>query len=206
MAENSEIPNQNVSVDIKDHQSSVHVVNNVGKQTPHATATPTPSFDSFLQSVALFGTIMFLYYLCDDDHFFPAIERTYSRDLFWFLVLLLFAVAAGFTRRETAGKILNREQTEEWKGWMQVMFVWYHYFKATETYNAIRVFIAAYVWMTGFGKLAYIDIQCRLRTKSKRSHLLFLLSLLFNFTCNCCYCLSSTNFLCGPTVPSFPCA
>ena len=57
------------------------------------------------------------------------------------------------TRKETTDKILNREQTEEWKGWMQVMFVWYHYFKAAETYNAIRVFIAAYVWMTGFGKL-----------------------------------------------------
>jgi len=62
------------------------------------------------------------------------------------------AVAAGLTRKETPDKILNREQTEEWKGWMQVMFVWYHYFKAAETYNAVRVFIAAYVWMTGFGK------------------------------------------------------
>jgi hypothetical protein len=46
---------------------------------------------------------------------------------------------------------LNREQTEEWKGWMQVLFLLYHYFKASELYNAIRLFIAAYVWMTGFG-------------------------------------------------------
>jgi len=46
-----------------------------------------------------------------------------------------------------------RDQTEEWKGWMQVMFVWYHYFAAKEWYNWIRVYIACYVWMTGFGKL-----------------------------------------------------
>lgn len=44
-----------------------------------------------------------------------------------------------------------RDQTEEWKGWMQVMFVWYHYFAAEEWYNYIRVCVACYVWMTGFG-------------------------------------------------------
>jgi hypothetical protein len=45
-----------------------------------------------------------------------------------------------------------RDHTEEWKGWMQVMFVWYHYFAAKEWYNWIRLYIAAYVWMTGFGE------------------------------------------------------
>ena len=46
---------------------------------------------------------------------------------------------------------VRRDQTEEWKGWMQVMFVWYHYFAAKEWYNWIRIYIACYVWMTGFG-------------------------------------------------------
>uniref|UniRef100_A0A0V0IM85 Putative CAS1 domain-containing protein 1-like n=1 Tax=Solanum chacoense TaxID=4108 RepID=A0A0V0IM85_SOLCH len=54
---------------------------------------------------------------------------------------------------------LNRHQTEEWKGWMQVLFLIYHYFAATEIYNAIRVFIAAYVWMTGFGNFSYYYIR-----------------------------------------------
>lgn len=35
----------------------------------------------------------------------------------------------------------------------------YHYFAATEIYNAIRVFIAAYVWMTGFGNFSYYYIK-----------------------------------------------
>ena len=157
MAENGDIPNQKASLDLKDHQSNVQERGAEGKKSVQSQATIAPSLDSFLDSLAIFGFIMVLYYLCDDDHYFPATERTYSRDLFWFLVLLLFAVAAGLTRKETADKILNREQTEEWKGWMQVMFVWYHYFKAAETYNAIRVFIAAYVWMTGFGKYTRID-------------------------------------------------
>ena len=158
MVENVEITNQKAClVDIKEPNSSAQEINVVKKQRAQALATLRPSFDGFLHSVAIFGSIMFFFYLCDDDHYFPAVERTYSRDLFWFLVLLLFAVAAGLTKKKTADKILNREQTEEWKGWMQVMFVWYHYFKAAETYNAIRVFIAAYVWMTGFGKNTYKD-------------------------------------------------
>ena len=56
-------------------------------------------------------------------------------------------------------KHLQRDQTEEWKGWMQVMFLWYHYFNATEIYNVIRLYIAAYVWMTGFGNFSYYYIK-----------------------------------------------
>ena len=153
MVENGEMLKQKTSLDAKAHQNDVQESSVAWKQSVQVRATLAPSLDSFLHSVALFGSIMFIYYLCDDNHYFPAAQRTYSRDVFWFLVLLLFVVAAGLTRKETTdGKILNREQTEEWKGWMQVMFVWYHYFRAAETYNAIRIFIAAYVWMTGFGK------------------------------------------------------
>ena len=55
--------------------------------------------------------------------------------------------------------LLNRDQTEEWKGWMQVMFLLYHYFEAREMYNAIRIFIAGYVWMTGFGNFSYYYVR-----------------------------------------------
>ncbi|AQK53114.1 Protein REDUCED WALL ACETYLATION 3 [Zea mays] len=35
----------------------------------------------------------------------------------------------------------------------------YHYFDGSEIYNAIRVFIACYVWMTGFGNFSYYYIK-----------------------------------------------
>ncbi len=41
----------------------------------------------------------------------------------------------------------------------QVLFLIYHYFAATEIYNAIRIFIAAYVWLTGFGNFSYYYIR-----------------------------------------------
>jgi hypothetical protein len=37
----------------------------------------------------------------------------------------------------------------------QVLFLLYHYYEAREVYNAIRIFIAGYVWMTGFGNFSY---------------------------------------------------
>ena len=37
----------------------------------------------------------------------------------------------------------------------KVLFLLYHYFEAREAYNAIRIFIAGYVWLTGFGNFSY---------------------------------------------------
>lgn len=36
-----------------------------------------------------------------------------------------------------------------------MLFLLYHYFEAREAYNAIRIFISGYVWMTGFGNFSY---------------------------------------------------
>ena len=55
--------------------------------------------------------------------------------------------------------VLNRDQTEEWKGWMQFMFLLYHYYHAEETYNAIRIMITCYVWMTGFGNFSFFYLK-----------------------------------------------
>lgn len=125
---------------------------------------PLPSFDMFLKNVAIFGIVLIFFYLCDYRKVFPLLKRVYSRDEFLFLVFLLFLIACAFTIKPTSDKILNRDQTEEWKGWMQVMFVWYHYFSAQEWYNWIRVYIAAYVWMTGFGNFSFFwvhkDFSC----------------------------------------------
>ena len=52
-------------------------------------------------------------------------------------------------------EILNRYQTEEWKGWMQFTFLLYHYMHAMEIYNGIRIMITCYVWMTGFGNFSF---------------------------------------------------
>jgi len=109
-----------------------------------------------LRSMAELGSLMVWYFMCDRTSLFNAGEKSYSRDVFAFLFLVLTAVAFGSSNQLIkAPVLLARQQTEEWKGWMQVLFLLYHYFEAREIYNAIRIFIAAYVWMTGFGNFSY---------------------------------------------------
>ncbi|GAB2296911.1 Protein REDUCED WALL ACETYLATION 3 [Dionaea muscipula] len=121
-----------------------------------------------LRAMAEFGAILVYFYVCDRTNMLAESTKNYNRDIFLFLYFLLIIVSGitSFKKHQDksafTGKsihYLNRHQTEEWKGWMQVLFLMYHYFAATEIYNAIRVFIAAYVWMTGFGNFSYYYIR-----------------------------------------------
>ncbi|PIA28046.1 hypothetical protein AQUCO_07300017v1, partial [Aquilegia coerulea] len=121
-----------------------------------------------LRAISEFGVLLLYFYVCDRTNLFGESKKTYNRDIFLFLYFLLIIVAAITSfkihkdKSPFSGKAilyLNRHQTEEWRGWMQVLFLMYHYFAATEIYNAIRVFIAAYVWMTGFGNFSYYYVR-----------------------------------------------
>ena len=78
-----------------------------------------------------------------------------NKSLFWSCVFAMVLVALLTIRRVKKTGILNREQTDEWKGWMQIIFLLYHYYRGTWIYNEIRVFVSVYVWMTGFGNFIY---------------------------------------------------
>ncbi|KAL9402030.1 hypothetical protein Peur_005879 [Populus x canadensis] len=121
-----------------------------------------------LRAISEFGFFMVYFYICDRTDILGSSKKSYNRDLFLFLYFLLIIVSAitsfkiHHDKSPFSGKpilYLNRHQTEEWKGWMQVLFLMYHYFAATEFYNAIRVFIASYVWMTGFGNFSYYYVR-----------------------------------------------
>lgn len=121
-----------------------------------------------LRAMSEFGAVLIYFYICDRTNILGDSTKSYNRDLFIFLYALLIIVALMASLKKHSDKsafsgksilYLNRHQTEEWKGWMQVLFLIYHYFAAAEIYNAIRVFIAAYVWMTGFGNFSYYYIR-----------------------------------------------
>jgi hypothetical protein len=79
--------------------------------------------------------MMLLCYLIFNNLFGrPIFLQNYSRDLFLFLYFLLIIVSAMTSfkvhqdKSSFTGKsilYLNRHQTEEWKGWMQVFFTLY---------------------------------------------------------------------------------
>jgi hypothetical protein len=86
------------------------------------------------------------------------------------------------TKKLEKSKPLQRDQTDEWKGWMQLMFVLYHYFKEEEIYNAIRVYIACYVFMTGYGNL-FLYLKGKSFTLRRNFQMMFRLNFLGFVVC-----------------------
>merc|ERR1719420_2036473 len=79
--------------------------------------------------------------------------------MYWgsFAVLMLGSI---FTlRKSSSNEFMCRDQTEEWKGWMQFLFLAYHYWKMEAAYKDIRVYITCYLWMTGFGNFSFFYVK-----------------------------------------------
>jgi len=124
---------------------------------------------------SIFGLILFYAYICEYHPPYPHDDKNYDADFFFFLTFLLFVVSAFTCHKHTPDdpnndprtvaasndktEVLNRNQTEEWKGWMQFMFLLYHYYHAEDVYNAIRIMITCYVWMTGFGNFSFFYLK-----------------------------------------------
>lgn len=73
---------------------------------------------------------------------------------------------------DTLKNVLSRAQTEEWKGWMQILILLYHYFgmsKVLWVYKIARVLVASYLFLTGYGHVMYflqkLDFSLRRSTE-----------------------------------------
>jgi len=82
--------------------------------------------------------------------------------MFWAMNAALFVASIATLKHDKNAssrgvQLLSRPQTEEWKGWMQWAFIMYHYYRVYYVYNEIRLFVSAYVWMTGFGNFLYFE-------------------------------------------------
>lgn len=105
--------------------------------------------------VVFFGILAFTW-VCENKPIFQHEQKSHKPDFFWFICLvILFFGLGSIQHHPKMTDIVNRDQTEEWKGWMQTVFLLYHYFHASEVYNVVRVMISCYVWMTGFGNLSF---------------------------------------------------
>ena len=129
------------------------------KQSKTLTST-LPSIRAMLRHLAELGVILLLCWLAEHQPLFAPSTKHPTIYGFTLLLLLILGASLWSLRKNPSDTApLNRAQSEEWKGWMQIMFVLYHYFNETEIYNAIRMYIAAYVWMTGFGNFSYYYIK-----------------------------------------------
>ena len=124
---------------------------------------------------AVISMAIMLIYIADRTGFWVKEQKQFDPWTFGFLCILTLAIGLlTLERGEIDMGFLNREQTDEWKGWMQglsdpysislfrltifvissVIILVYHYFggsKISGIYNPIRLLVAAYLFMTGYG-------------------------------------------------------
>lgn len=80
-------------------------------------------------------------------HSYPRNDN-HNPHMFWIMNICLGIAALVTFQHDVNGsargvQLLSRNQTEEWKGWMQFAFIMYHYYRAYFVYNEIRVFVSA---------------------------------------------------------------
>ena len=109
-----------------------------------------------LNALFVFGLCVIYMYFGDRTQIFGKIQKNFNATVFTGLtigVAVLGMVKLIHTKEGDQG-FLNRHQTDEWKGWMQVIILVYHFCGASGTsgiYNAVRILVAAYLFQTGYG-------------------------------------------------------
>ncbi|KAM8884455.1 N-acetylneuraminate (7)9-O-acetyltransferase [Synchiropus picturatus] len=114
------------------------------------------------QALCKMGLIMAYFYLCDRADVFMKGQKLYSHATFFIPLVYVFVLGFFYNENTKETKLLNREQTDEWKGWMQLVILIYHISGASAfipVYMHVRVLVAAYLFQTGYGHFSFFWLK-----------------------------------------------
>ncbi|RWS30776.1 hypothetical protein B4U80_10615 [Leptotrombidium deliense] len=116
------------------------------------------SYYELVTNLAKLGVIMGFFFLCDRTNFFMKENKFYTHSNFFLPIAYVFALGLFFTEESKYTTVLHRDQTSEWKGWMQLVILTYHMTGASQVlpiYMHIRLLVTAYLFLSGFGHFTY---------------------------------------------------
>ena len=120
-------------------------------------------------ALAVLATVGLYCFLADRTGAFQQINKLIDERVFVgvCLVCLLAGLATlsklqasntGSEKESRSDELLPRQQTDEWKGWMQIVILLYHYFGMSRVmwvYRLVRLLVASYLFLTGYGHARY---------------------------------------------------
>ncbi|XP_057684438.1 N-acetylneuraminate 9-O-acetyltransferase isoform X2 [Corythoichthys intestinalis] len=127
-----------------------------------ASAAPPPAVKTLFQALCRMGVIMAYFYLCDRADLFMKEQKFYTHSTFFVPLVYIFVLGVFYNENSKEVKLLNREQTDEWKGWMQLVILIYHISGASAfipVYMHVRVLVAAYLFQTGYGHFSFFWLK-----------------------------------------------
>ncbi|KAK3593520.1 hypothetical protein CHS0354_037045 [Potamilus streckersoni] len=127
-----------------------------GKTT--ATMEQSEMYYEIITSLAKLGIIMAYSYICDRSNFFMKENKYYTHVNFLLPFAYVMILGFFFTESTDQTTLLHRDQTDEWKGWMQLVILIYHLTGASKVlpvYMHIRVLVSSYLFLTGYGHFTY---------------------------------------------------
>ncbi|XP_033847414.1 N-acetylneuraminate 9-O-acetyltransferase [Periophthalmus magnuspinnatus] len=127
-----------------------------------ATATGPLGPEAVCGALCRMGLIMVYFYLCDRADVFMKEQKYYSHSAFFIPLINVFVLGLFCNESTKESRVLNREQTDEWKGWMQLVILIYHISGASAfipVYMHVRVLVAAYLFQTGYGHFSFFWLK-----------------------------------------------
>ncbi|KAI3632256.1 hypothetical protein MIR68_009362 [Amoeboaphelidium protococcarum] len=109
--------------------------------------------------------VVCLAYICDRLNLISKQDKFYNQKLFVSLICIILVGGLSTIKRNdssTDGGFMNKNITQEWKGWMQLVILAYHYAGASSVigiYNFMRILVASYLYLSAYGHFMQFYIK-----------------------------------------------
>ena len=114
---------------------------------------PLNNLTNFIFCVAKLSLILSYFYICDRTNLFMKENKYFTPINFWLPVLYITVVGVFFNEESSYTVAMHRDMTDEWRGWMMMIILVYHYTGASQSvpiYMQVRLCISSHLFLLGY--------------------------------------------------------